>query len=94
MGIVVLLVKQVHKHTALPLTSSLVSCTSLVLQSRALVNTNHQAMKLWCQLDGCDGLLVSCYLGVICPSDQVSIELHVPVVRNRQKIGAPPTFST
>jgi hypothetical protein len=33
--------------------------THPVLQSRALANTNHRAMKLRCRLDGCDGLSVS-----------------------------------
>jgi hypothetical protein len=35
-------------------------------------------MKLWHWLDGCDGPLVSCYLGVISLSDQVSIILQLP----------------
>jgi hypothetical protein len=49
-----------------------------LLQSRALANTNHQAMKLWCRLNGCDSPLASCYLRVICPSHQVSIMLQLP----------------
>jgi hypothetical protein len=31
----------------------------VVSRSRALANTNHQAMKLWHRLNGCDNLLVS-----------------------------------
>jgi hypothetical protein len=45
----------------------------LVLRSRALANTNHQAIKLQRRLDGCDGPSTSRWLRVYCPSDQVSI---------------------
>jgi hypothetical protein len=65
------------KNIHMPLTQEL---PSLLLRSRALVNTNHQAIKLQRRLDGCDGLLVSCWLRVYCPSDQ-EVDL-----RNRRRV--------
>jgi hypothetical protein len=51
-----------------------------LLWSRALANTNHQAMKLRRRLNGVTACRHHADCGVICPSDQVSIILQPPAL--------------